>query len=78
MTPHFRLCLIVLLAIPAMVLLFGCASGVRMTDEETIACRNDGCTAWTDAELLQLVNKAATAGYRKGWTDANQQAGRDQ
>ena len=77
MTPHFRLALIVLLVIPALVLCAGCASGVRMTDEESIACRNNGCTAWTDAELLQLVNKAGSAGYRKGWEDAHRQAGRD-
>ena len=78
MTPHFRLALFVLLVIPAVILLFtGCASGVRMTDEETIACRNDGCAVFTEAELLQLVNKAGSAGYRKGWEDAHRQAGRE-
>lgn len=77
MTPHFRLTLFILLAIPALVLCSGCASGVRMTDEEVIACRDAGCTAWTDAELLRLVNKAGADGYRKGWADANNQAGRD-
>lgn len=71
MTPHFRIALVVLLALPALVLLLGCASGVRMTDEEAIACRDAGCTAWTDAELLRL----ATAGYRKVWTDANHKRG---
>ena len=77
MTPHFRIALVVLLVLPALMLLFGCASGVRMTDEEAVACRDAGCTAWTDAELLQLVNKAGAAGYRKGWTDATVQGGRD-
>jgi hypothetical protein len=78
MTPYFRMTVFVLLVIPAAILLLtGCASGVRMTDEEAIACRDLGCTAWTDAELLQLVNKAGSVGYRKGWEDAHRQAGRD-
>lgn len=71
-----RAALIVLLVIPAFVLLSGCASGIEMSDEERIACRNEGCSAWTQGELRGLVNRAASEGYRLGWRDANKQAGR--
>lgn len=68
--------IVVLLLVPAFVMLASC-SGVRMTEEERISCRNTGCTPWTDAELRELVNRAGSEGYRKGWTDANRQGGRD-
>lgn len=60
-----------------LVLLFlsGCAN-VAMTDDEAKACRDAGCTAWTDRELHQLVQRAGMEGYFKGWKDANRQAGR--
>lgn len=71
-----RAVLIVLLLLPAFVLLAGCANGVHMTDEDRIACRNEGCAAFTEAELRALVNRAASAGYRQGWTDAHRQSGK--
>lgn len=72
-----RAALIVLLLIPAFVLLFGCANGVHMTDEDVRSCRDsDDCTAWTGAEIRGLVRKAMAEGYRRGWTDAHMQAGR--
>lgn len=55
----------------------GCANGVQMTDEERIACRNEGCAVFTEAELRALQHQAAGVGYRKGWTDATRQAGKD-
>jgi hypothetical protein len=58
------------------LLLAGCASGVHMTDEERIACRDSGCSVWTPAELLRLVGKAAGEGYQRGWRDANVQSGK--
>lgn len=60
------------------LLLAGCASGVNLTDEERIACRTEanGCSAWTEGELLRLVNRSLGAGYQRGWRDANVQAGR--
>lgn len=58
------------------LLLAGCANGVQMTDEETRACRDEGCAAFTERELRALIHKALTEGYRRGWTDAHQQAGR--
>jgi hypothetical protein len=59
------------------LLLAGCASGVHMTDEEAKACRDQGCSVWTDADLMQLANKVGSAAYRKGWSDATQQHGKD-
>jgi hypothetical protein len=59
------------------LLLAGCASGVHMTDEESKACRDHGCSVWTDAELMQLANKVGSAAYRKGWTDATRQSGKE-
>jgi hypothetical protein len=73
MTPHFRLALVALLVIPALVLLLGCASGVQMDEAEAIACRNEGCAVFTEAELRALASRAAALGYRKGWTDALRQ-----
>lgn len=72
-----RAAIVFVLVLPAFVMLAGCASGVRMTDEERVTCRDAGCSVWTDAELLRLVNKAGADGYRKGWTDATVQGGRD-
>lgn len=64
-------------ALLAVLLLMGCANGVRMSDEETIACRTFGCVVYTEAELRDLVNRAGRAGYGQGWRDSNRQAGRD-
>lgn len=58
-------------------LLAGCASGIRVSDEEAVACRNEGCAVFTERELMGLVGKAMAEGYRRGWRDANVQAGRD-
>lgn len=69
--------IVVLLCIPAFVLLSGCANGVSMTDEERIACRDAGCSVWTEGELRGLVNRAQNGAYRKGWTDAHKQGGRE-
>ena len=64
-------------ALLAVLLLMGCANGVQMSDEETVACRTFGCVVYTEAELRELVNRAGSAGYRQGWRDSNRQAGRD-
>lgn len=71
-----RAALIALLLLPAFVLLAGCANGAHMTDEDRINCRNEGCAAFTEAEIRALVNRAGRAGYMQGWTDAHRQAGR--
>lgn len=71
-----RVVIVALLVIPALVMLCGCASGVRMSDDERIACRDSGCSVMTDTELRTLVDLAAGQGYRKGWADATRQAGR--
>lgn len=55
----------------------GCANGVQMSEEETIACRNEGCVVYTERELRDLVNRAQRQGYGRGWTDSNRQGGRD-
>jgi uncharacterized protein YceK len=46
--------------------LSGCATGVKMSDAEAEACRAQGCTAWTDAELEQLASKFFREGYLRG------------
>ena len=47
------------------LVLSGCATvkGVAMTDEERKMCEREGCTVWTEAELVQLVNEAMRRGY---------------
>lgn len=65
------------LAVLAVLALAGCANGVTMTDEETIACRNTGCSAWTEMDLRRLIGKVFKDGYLEGWTDSNKQAGRN-
>jgi len=68
-----RAFIVLLLVLPAFVLLAGCANGVAMTDDETIACRNEGCTPWTQGELKGLADRALREGYRRGWRDAMRQ-----
>jgi hypothetical protein len=74
-----RAVIVFLMALPALLLLMSCASGVRMTDADAVICRDDprGCTAWTAGELAQLRDAAIRAGYRQGWVDAMVQAGRE-
>lgn len=52
----------------AFALLPGCATlpGVVMTDTEAKACKQWGCTVWTDAELQVLIQKVYKAGYADG------------
>jgi hypothetical protein len=57
--------------------LCGCASGVSMNDDERIACRTFGCIVMTEAELRDFGSKVGSEAYRKGWTDAHKQTGRD-
>lgn len=72
-----RIVIVLLLAIPAFVLLCGCASGIHMTDEDARSCRDSGdCTVWTESEIRALIRKAMAEGYGLGWRDANKQAGR--
>ena len=72
-----RAAIVLLLVIPAFVLLYGCASGVHMTDEDVRSCRDSGdCTVWTQAEIRALIRKAMAEGYGIGWRDANKQSGR--
>ena len=55
----------------------GCANGVSMTEEERLACRNEGCVPFTEVELRTFAGKIGEAAYLKGWTDATKQAGKD-
>lgn len=54
-------------AILAIVILTltGCATmkGVEMSDQDRVACEREGCTVWTESELMQLVNEAMRRGY---------------
>lgn len=79
--PHVRLverCLaaIVAICIVAMLLVVtGCASGVVMTDEEQVACRTQGCSAFTSNEIRALIGKVFNDAFRLGWIDATKQRG---
>jgi uncharacterized protein YceK len=53
-------------ALAVLTLLAGCASGIKMTDEEAAACKVQGCTVWTDAELQGLALEAMRQGYISG------------
>lgn len=53
-------------ALAVLALLAGCATGIKMTDQEAAACRAEGCTVWTDAELQGLVLNALRQGYQQG------------
>lgn len=55
----------------------GCPSGIRMDNDEAKACRNAGCTVWTEAELRVLAQQWFKKGYHYGWKAANEEAGRD-
>jgi len=52
----------------ALLFLSGCASlpGLQITDAERVACEAQGCTAWTRAELEQLIRLAIQRGYVAG------------
>lgn len=62
-----------LLSLTLLGILSGCANGVVMTEAETLACRTQGCTAWTENEVRTLIGKAASEGFRRGWADAVKQ-----
>lgn len=67
---------IVLVSILAMlIVLGGCASGVVMTEEERIACRNEGCAPFTNTEIRALIGKVFNDAFRLGWIDATKRAG---
>jgi hypothetical protein len=55
----------------------GCANGVSMNDEERVACRTNGCIVMTEAELRDFGSKVGSEAYRKGWTDAHKQGGKE-
>ena len=47
-----------------LVLLTGCATipGLQISEEERAACRDHGCSVWTQAELEALVRAAMIKG----------------
>lgn len=63
-------------ALVLVLCLSGCANGVVMTDKQVIACRNVGCAALTESDLLKFMGGAYKQGYEKGWIDSNRQGGR--
>lgn len=56
-----KLCLAMLL-----IALSGCATGIHMSAEEAEACKREGCSVWTDAELSRLAGFAAQKGIERG------------
>lgn len=51
------------------LLLAGCATtrdGIKMSEEEAAACKAQGCTAWTEAELMELAQKIFRLGVQAG------------
>ena len=57
---------VLIVFVSLLALLASCATGVVMSDEDKVNCKAQGCTAWTDAEILQLINKIFKAGYEAG------------
>ena len=57
--------------------LSGCASGVSMNDDERIACRTFGCVVMTEAEMIEFAGKVDLEAYKRGWSDAMKQRGRE-
>ncbi len=49
------------------ILLCGCASGIKVSPDESQACRQQGCTVWTDAELSELIKRAFIKGQESKW-----------
>ena len=48
-------------------LISGCAStGITMSAEEAQACKEEGCTVWTETELRGLMQKVFREAYRLG------------
>lgn len=56
------------LAIACLLLLAGCHGmvGVTATPEEVQACKDEGCTVWTEDELKALFEHAWKKGYDAG------------
>lgn len=50
------------------LLLTGCASGIKVTPDEAVACRKEGCSVWTDGELADLVKRAFIKGQKSTGT----------
>lgn len=56
------------LAIACLLLLAGCTGmpGITATPDELQACKEAGCTVWTEAELLELIRQVYRKGYDAG------------
>lgn len=48
------------------LLLAGCATGVKMSEAEAARCRENGCTAWTAAEIRALSILMFREGFTRG------------
>jgi starvation-inducible outer membrane lipoprotein len=51
------------------IVLAGCSSipqGIKINEEEIKACKSEGCTVWTDAELTRMARKFWSEGYSAG------------
>lgn len=56
-------------AIVLPLVLSACATapdGLQMTKDEREACKAQGCTAWTEAELRMLTHAAWREGFKAG------------
>lgn len=57
------------IAIILCLLLAGCVqipAGVQMDEKEEQACKEQTCTVWTEAELLELIRQVYRKGYDAG------------
>ncbi len=54
----------------AALILAGCSTtppeGVEMSAEEVQTCKEQGCTVWSQAELMQLMRVVFQKGYEAG------------
>ena len=56
------------IALIVCLLLAGCASmeGVKADPEELEACKQHGCSVWTEYELMELIRQIYKKGYDAG------------
>ncbi|OUL98534.1 hypothetical protein [Variovorax sp. JS1663] len=51
------------------LILAGCATprdGIRVSEEEAIACKAQGCSVWTQDELMELAREIFRRGVEAG------------
>lgn len=53
-------------ALLVLLLLSGCATGIKMTEEEAKVCKAETCTAWTEKQLNYMAHWFWRSGFMAG------------